>query len=85
MPFTEDTGLPTRSSKEIAHGWKRPAQHCATAADVHRPVAKRIHSGQQLSACWSTHRRDVEIREPHALIMEPVQVRRLQHRIAMAR
>ena len=48
------------------------------------PVAQAIHAGQELAARRRAHRRDVEVGEPDALVVQPVEVRRLQHRIAVA-
>ena len=50
-----------------------------------QPCDVVVSSGQQHRPSWRAADRDVEVREANALISQPVEVRRLQHGVAVTR
>ena len=81
MPFAEDAGRVAGGGEQVGHRRQVAAEQRASAGDVHRAVAQAIHARHELAARGRTHRRDMEVREPDALGVQPVEMRRLQHRI----
>ena len=69
--------------EDLGHRRKVAAQVRAAAADVHRAVAQRIDAGHELPAGGCAHRGHMEIREADTLGLQPIQVRGLQHGVAV--
>src|SRR4029450_7094950 len=55
------------------------------AADVRLAVAQRIETSEQLPSRGRAHRRDMEVGQANAFAVQAVEVRRLEHRIAVTR
>ena len=84
VPLAEVPGGVAGAPEEIGHRRQFPAHHRTPLTDGGAAVAHRVDARQQLAACRRAHRRHVEVREAHALGVQPVHVRRLQHGIAVS-
>ena len=85
MPLAEHRGAVAIRGKDLGHRRDAVPEERPPRADRRGTVVQRIFARHELTACRRAHRRDVEVGQPDALIVEPVEVRRLEHRIAMAR
>src|SRR5205823_1353419 len=83
MPFSENPGAIASRTENLRHGRDAGPDKRAARAHGSRPIAQGIHAGHQLPARGSAHRRNMEIGESHALIMQPVEVGSLDDRVAV--
>ena len=85
VPFAKHAGVITAITQNPADGHLVVAQHRAAHDGVPHACAIGPVAGNQRRARRRTGRRHVVVREPHAVRMQLVEMRRLEHRIAMTR
>jgi hypothetical protein len=85
MPLAENPGAVAVGCQNFRHRRKLAPQIRPSAADVHRAVAQRIDAGYELPARWRAHWLHVEICEADTLRTQPIDLRGLDHRIAVHR
>ena len=68
-------------TRRVAFGFENFRHHphvgprsAATAGDDASPVVEAMPPRQELGADWRTHWRHMEIREPHTLLMQAVEI-----------
>ncbi len=84
MPLAEQARPVAGRSKHLGHGRNAGPDERAPARYRGRAIAHGVLPGKQLPARRCAHRRDMEVGEPRALFSQPVEVRRLEHRISVA-
>ena len=85
MPFAKVPRGVSRIGEVVGHGRDVGAHHRAALANGGRAVSHRIHPGHQLAARGRAHGRHVKVGEPHAFGVQPVDVRRFDHWVAVGR
>ena len=83
VPLAEHPGSVAGLREDVGHRRDLGPQQGATAADVDRAIPRGVHAGQQLSAGWRAHRRHVKVVQAHALASQAVEMRCLEHRVAV--
>lgn len=84
VPFAEDAGCVPGFLQHLCDGgclWRQPL---ALKDGMRDAILELMPSGQEGRASWGASRADVEIREAHAFVMKPVEVGRLEDRVAVA-
>ena len=84
MPLAELARAVAAGREDLGHGREAAAEHRPAAADVHGAVGQGIPAAHELAARRRAHGRHVEIGQAEALAVQPVEVRRLEHGIAVA-
>ena len=85
VPLAEQPRLVPRGREHLGRGWNARPEERPPGGDGRRAVPKRVHARQQLPAGGGTHRGDVEVGKPNRFGGEPIEARRLQHRVAGVR
>ena len=84
MPFAEDARGVAGVAEHLGNGRCLQAHPLALEDGVGDAVLELVFAGQQRAARRRAGRADVKIGEAHAFVVKAVQVRRLQHGIAVA-
>ncbi|MEY3530243.1 MAG: hypothetical protein RLZ70_1311 [Verrucomicrobiota bacterium] len=83
MPFAEDAGAVAGLLQLLGQGRRAERQALALEDGVGDAVLELMPPGQQRATRGGAGRRDLEIREADAFGAEPVEVRGLEHRVAV--
>src|SRR5712691_1169427 len=84
MPLAEHGRAIAIRRKELGHRGNASPDERPSGTDRGGSVAASVQAGHQLPASRRTHRRDMKVGQANALRMQPIEVRRSEHRITVA-